>query len=79
METMEAINRIYACNLEEGKRDMLCHLVSEFDCFLKLKAKHPKEGLMKATYKELGIRFLGMYGINTLEDVVRKAETNLLG
>jgi len=78
MDKLKAIKRIQESKLSEDKKDMLCNLVSDFDLFLQLKKKHPEQGLLAACYKNLGFRFLGMYGINTIDDVVSRAENNSL-
>lgn len=78
MEILEAINKIYSSNCDYKKKYCLATIASEWDVFIKLKKKHPKDGLMKACYRELGIKFPGMYGINKLEDLVDMAERNSL-
>jgi hypothetical protein len=78
MTRLEAIKKIQESNASENVKNCLCHLASEFDIFLRLAEKHPDKGLMNACYKEFGLKFLGMYGIKSLDDVIRKAEKNSL-
>ena len=80
MTPLNAIEKIQKSKASENVKNALCLLASEFDYFLQLKRKHSQEGLLKACYEGFGLKFSGMYGINTLDDVVRKAEkNNLLG
>jgi len=78
MRTLQAIKAIQKSNASDNIKDCLCHVASEFDCFLQLKCKYKTKGLLKACYKEFGLKFLGMYGINTLEDLIIKANHNSL-
>lgn len=78
MKAIEAIHKIQKSNANQNIKDSLCWLASNFDCFLQLKKRYQKEGLLNACYKEFGLRFIGMYGINTLEDLVVRANNNEL-
>ena len=78
MNTKQAIKAIQESKANDNAKYCLCYLASDFDCFLELKHTHKTKGLLNACYKGFGLRFVGMYGINTLEDLVAKAEHNSL-
>ena len=78
MTTLQAINKIYASKANEDIKEGLSLIASEFDHFLTLKKKYTQQGLRTACYREIGIKFIGLYGINNLADLVKKAERNNL-
>jgi len=78
MTKLQAIKKIQSSNADQNVKDALCIIVSEWDLFLKIKKKYQESGLMSACYEQLGVKFLGLYGLNTLEDAVRKAKENNL-
>ena len=76
MTNLEAIHKIQQSNAKNDLKHAFCTLASEWIYFLQLKRKCNGKGLMKATYKNLGVKFIGLYGINTLNDLVWLAEHN---
>ena len=78
MRTLQAIKAIQKSNASDNIKDCLCHVASEFDYFLELKRRYKTKGLLAACYRGFGLRFIGMYGINTLEDLIAKANHNSL-
>jgi len=77
-ETLAAIKKIENSKANEDMKTALCLLVSEFNYFMQIKRKHKTHGLMKACYAGLGVKFIGLYSINTVQDCIRKAESNNL-
>lgn len=66
---LNTIEKIYKSRAPEDIKMILSTIAGDFDDFLRLKAKCNGKGLMKATMKEWGFKFLGVYGINTLKDL----------
>lgn len=73
---MDIINKILATNADKNIKECLCLVASEWECFKQLKAQYPNAGLLKACYREFGVKFLGMYGVNELPDLLKLAESN---
>ena len=78
MTPLQAIQEIRMSGCDEGIKNALCMVAGEWDYFMELKQKHAKEGLLRACYEGFGVKFIGMYGIGALEDLVMKAEANSL-
>ena len=73
---MKAIETILKSKANQNVKDALCTIVSEWECYQMLRKKHSQKGLMKACYRELGVKFLGLYGLKTLEDAIKMAKQN---
>ena len=76
MEALQAIKEINASGADENIKTVLCMVAEEWDRFLELKQQCAGSGLMAACYKDFGVKFMGMYSIGSLEDLVCKAEAN---
>jgi len=78
MTKKQAIKRILNSKMDDEKKIMLCSLASDFDTFKAIKKRYSNRGLLAACYKNLGFKFIGMYGINSIDDIVSCAENNSL-
>lgn len=78
MTKEQALKEISNSHCSYQMKFVLSTLVVEWEEFLRIKKKHRKKGLLNACYKTLGIKFIGMYGISSLDDIVRKAKENNL-
>lgn len=80
MDVKKLHKKINESNLSKNAKHCLNVVVSEFDYFLMLKRKCNGKGLMTACYKDLGVKFMGMYAINSEKDIINICEKgNLLG
>lgn len=71
---LKLIKEVLDLPISRERKLMFATLISEFDLFLKIKKRHPNEGLLKACRRQFGFSFTSMYGIHTLEDVVKIAK-----
>ncbi len=79
MRKSEAINEILKYSkLEENALDSLLWIVANWEFFQKLRKEYPDKGLLCACWKELGVKFMGMYHLNSLEAAIQCAKNGSL-
>ena len=74
MTIQNIIKKIWKTEASDEMKNNLSWLLSNWDLFIELKQNHKKQGLMNECYKQFGLKFIGMYGLNKPEQALEMAK-----